>query len=301
MNSAVTTEPTDGRTGDYEGFWARTFDHLTRFFSLPLNAVSSAIIVAMLLMALGAPLIAPFPFDLVATDEQWQGPSAKHWLGTDQYGRDILSRIIYGSQISLLVGFITVWFAMVLGVTIGAISGYFGGKIDELIMRIVEIFMAIPGIVLALAIVAMLGPSLINLILAISVYRVAQFARITRGSFLSVMAQDYVEACRAQGMGGMRIMFLHALPNCLGPIVVLATVLLGNVILTEATLSFLGLGIQPPLASWGGMISDGNEYLVFAPWMSVFPGIFLLLTMLSFNLLGDGLRDHLDPRGKSVL
>ena len=252
-------------------------------------------------MALLAPWLAPYDFAEVNTAEQWQGPSAKHWLGTDQYGRDILSRVIYGSQISLLVGLCTVTLAMLLGVTIGAISGYFGGLIDEVIMRIVEVFMAIPGIVLALAIVAVLGPSLLNVIIAISVYRVTQFARVTRGSFLQVMAMDYIEACRAQGMSGWRIIFLHALPNCVGPIVVLATVLIGNVILTEATLSFLGLGIQPPLASWGVMIRDGNEYLMFAPWMSVWPGVFLLITMMAFNLLGDGLRDHLDPRGRSVL
>ena len=276
----------------------RLAEHLKRFFSHPLNAISGIIIAVMLTMAFTAPLIAPFPYDLVATDEQWQGPSAKHWLGTDQYGRDVLSRIIYGSRISLLVGFITVVIAMVIGVAMGSIAGYFGGKVDEILMRVVEIFMAVPGIVLALAIVAMLGPSLVNLIIALCIYRIAQFARITRGAFLSVMALDYVTSCRALGMNGFRVIMFHVLPNCLGPIVVLATVLFGNVILTEATLSFLGLGIQPPAASWGVMIADGNEYLVFAPWMSVFPGIFLLFTMLSVNLLGDGLRDHLDPRGE---
>ncbi len=301
MEIAAAPERMAGAQEEPIGFRARLVSHLKRFFSHPLNIVSGTIIALMLLMAMTAPVLAPFPYDLVATDEQWQGPSVKHWLGTDQYGRDVLSRIIYGSQISLLVGIVTVVAAMLVGVTLGSVAGYFGGKIDELVMRVVEIFMAIPGIVLALAIVAMLGPSLINLILALSVYRIAQFARITRGAFLSVLAEDYIIACHAQGMGGVRIVLRHVLPNCLGPIVVLATVLLGNVILTEATLSFLGLGIQPPLASWGVMISDGNEYLVFAPWMSVFPGVFLLLTMLSFNLLGDGLRDHLDPRGRSVL
>lgn len=301
MEAELTGKSAIERSDEAAGLWERTADHLRRFFSHPLNAISAVIIAGMIAMALSAPLVAPFPYDLVATDEQWQGPSAKHWLGTDQYGRDVLSRIIYGSRISLLVGLVTVIAAMIVGITLGSVSGYFGGKVDELLMRIVEVFMAIPGIVLALAIVAMLGPSLLNLIIALSVYRIAQFARITRGAFLSVMEMDYIVACRAQGMNGPRIVLLHALPNCLGPIVVLATVLLGNVILTEATLSFLGLGIQPPQSSWGVMIADGNEYLVFAPWMSVFPGIFLLLTMLSFNLIGDGLRDHLDPRGRSVL
>ena len=275
--------------------------HLKRFLSHPLNCISVSVVTAMVLMAVFAPLIAPYHYAQVNTAEQWQGPSARHWLGTDQYGRDILSRVIYGSQISLLVGFTTVCLAMFIGVIVGSISGYFRGKVDEIIMRIVEVFMAIPGIVLALAIVSVLGPSVVNVIIAISVYRITQFARVTRGAFLSVMAMDYIEACRAQGLGGARIMFLHALPNCIGPIVVLATVLMGNVILSEATLSFLGLGIQPPLASWGVMIKDGNEYLMFAPWMSVWPGVFLLITMMAFNLLGDGLRDFLDPRGRSVL
>jgi len=279
----------------------RLIRQLKRFFSRPLNLISATIIMAMVLMAVFASVIAPFHFAEMNTAEQWQGSSEKHWLGTDQYGRDILSRIIYGSQISLLIGFSTVGFAMFIGISLGSISGYFGGKIDEIIMRVVEVFMAIPGIVLALAIVSVLGPSVINVIIAISVYRVTQFARVTRGSFLSVMAMDYIEACRAQGLGSARIMFLHALPNCIGPIVVLATVLMGNVILSEATLSFLGLGIQPPLASWGVMIKDGNEYLMFAPWMSVWPGVFLLITMMAFNMLGDGLRDYLDPRGRSVL
>lgn len=275
--------------------------HLKRFFSHPLNVISTGVVVAMVLMAILAPLISPYHYSEMNTAEQWQRSSAKHWMGTDQYGRDVLARVIYGSQVSLLVGFITVGFAMVVGVIVGSISGYFGGKIDEVIMRIVEVFMAIPGIVMALAIVSVLGPSVTNVIIAISVYRVTQFARVTRGSFLSVMAMEYIESCRAQGMGSARIMFIHALPNCIGPIVVLATVLMGNVILSEATLSFLGLGIQPPLASWGVMIKDGNEYLMFAPWMSVWPGVFLLITMMAFNLLGDGLRDYLDPRGRSVL
>ena len=280
---------------------ARVSHHLKRFFSQPLNGISATLALIMVFLAICAPVIAPYPYDEVHIEDQWQPPNPRYWLGTDQYGRDVLSRIIYGAQISLTVGIATVVLSMTIGVVIGATVGYFGGKVDEVIMRIVEIFMAIPGIVLALAIVAVLGPSLINIIIAIAIYRITQFARVTRGAFFSVMAMDYIEACRALGMRGGRLVFRHALPNCIGPIVVLATVLLGNVILSEATLSFLGLGIQPPMASWGVMIADGNEYLMFAPWISVFPGIFLFITMISFNLLGDGLRDYLDPRGRSVL
>jgi peptide/nickel transport system permease protein len=275
-------------------------DSLGVFFSHPLNAISATVILAGVLIALLAPVIAPFPYDAVAPNEQWLPPSFRHLLGTDQYGRDVLSRVIYGARVSLMVGLVTVTIAMVAGVIIGAVAGYFGGAVDDVLMRIVDVFMSIPGVVLAIAIVAMLGPSLVNLIFAIAIYRITQFARITRGVFLSVMAQDFIEACRAQGMGHLRTIFRHILPNCLGPIIVLATVLLGNIILTESTLSFLGLGVQAPTASWGVMIADGNEYLMFAPWMSVFPGIFLLITMMSFNLLGDGLRDHLDPRDRSA-
>jgi peptide/nickel transport system permease protein len=277
--------------GLFRLFWRR----LTRN---KLNLVSLGVILLMVIMALAAPWITPFPYDQVAPAEQWQAPSAKHWLGTDQYGRDILSRCIYGARVSLFVGIVAVTFSLILGVLLGACAGYFGGVVDEVIMRIMDMFMAIPAIILAIAFVAMLGPNLRNLIIAIAVYRIAQFARVTRGSVLSLKEQEFIEACRAMGQYHPRIVFRHLLPNCLAPIVVLASVIIGNIILTEATLSFLGLGIQPPMASWGVMISDGNEYLMFAPWMSVFPGLFLMVTMLAFNLLGDGLRDALDPRLK---
>lgn len=273
---------------------------LRRFFAEPLNVLSAALTLGLILMALFAPLLAPYPFDMVAPDQQWEPPSLKHWMGTDEYGRDILSRVIYGARVSLAIGLAAVGFAMVTGVAIGAVAGYAGGLVDELIMRVVEVFMSIPGVVLALAIVGILGTSLPTIIVALSIYRVTQFARVTRGTVLSVKVQDYVSACHAIGMSNSRILFLHILPNCTGPIIVLATVLLGNVILTEATLSFLGMGIQPPMASWGVMIAAGNEYLMFAWWVSIFPGVFLLLTMLAFNLLGDGLRDFFDPRGRAA-
>ncbi len=276
-------------------------DGLRRFLEDPLNLISAGLALVLIAAALLAPVISPYPPDLVAPDSQWQGPSWEHWMGTDQYGRDVLSRVLYGARVSLMVGIVTVVLAMIIGVGLGALAGYLGRVADEILMRLVDIFMSIPGIVLALAIVGLLGPSLTNIIIALAVYRIAQFARVTRGSVLSVMAQDYIGACRAIGMSGRRTVLLHVLPNCIGPIIVLATVLLGNVILTEATLSFLGMGIQPPTASWGVMIADGNEYLMFAPWISIFPGLFLLLTMMAFNLLGDGLRDHFDPRGRSVL
>ena len=272
-----------------------------QFAADPLNAISLGLVVLLLALAILAPVISPYPPDAVSPADQWQAPGWQHWMGTDEHGRDVLSRVLYGARISLFVGIATVLLAMLAGVAAGALAGYRGGLVDEIVMRVMDILMSIPGVVLALAIVGMLGPSLGNVIAALAVYRVAQFARVARGSVLSVMSRDYIGACRAMGMGSARTMLLHVLPNCLGPIIVLATVLLGNVILTEATLSFLGMGIQPPRASWGVMIAGGNEYLMFAPWISVAPGILLMITMIAFNLLGDGLCDHLDPRSRSVL
>ena len=274
---------------------------LGKFLREPLNAMSAGLVAAMLALAFLAPLISPYSPDAVSAGEQWQSPGLQHWMGTDEHGRDVLSRVLHGARISLFVGIVTVALAMAVGVAAGLAAGYLGGFADEIIMRLMDILLSIPGVVLALAIVGMLGPSLGNVIIALAVYRVAQFARVMRGSVLSVMARDYISACRAVGMGAARTMLRHVLPNCLGPIIVLATVLLGNVILTEATLSFLGMGIQPPQASWGVMIAGGNEYLMFAPWISVAPGVMLMITMIGFNLLGDGLRDHFDPRSRSVL
>jgi peptide/nickel transport system permease protein len=279
----------------------RRLDGICRFLADPVNAASAALAAILIATAVLAPALAPYPRDQIALEGQWLAPGLHHWMGTDQYGRDILSRVIYGARVSLSVAFIAIAAAAAVGIALGAIAGFFRGWIDEAIMRLIDILMSIPDIVLALAIVGLLGPSLPDIILALAVYRTAQFARITRGSVLSVMALDYITACRGIGMSSARIILQHALPNSVGPIIVLATVLFGNVILTEATLSFLGMGIQPPEPSWGVMIADGNEYLMFAPWLSLFPGLFLLLTMLAFNLLGDGLRDYFDPRGHSVI
>ncbi len=296
------TQPDAGRTGPAAlAGRSRRYVGLRRFLDDPLNAISVGLVALLLLLAILAPLISPYPPDELMPADQWHAPSLQHWMGTDEHGRDVLSRVLHGGRVSLFVGIVTVALAMAAGVAAGAVAGYRGGFVDEIIMRLMDILMSIPGVVLALAIVGMLGPSLGNLIAALAVYRIAQFARVTRGSVLSVMARDYISACRAVGMGPGRTMLLHVLPNCIGPIIVLATVLLGNVILTEATLSFLGMGIQPPQASWGVMIAGGNEYLMFAPWISVAPGALLMVTMVAFNLLGDGLRDHFDPRSRSVL
>ncbi len=286
---------------DQHGNWGLFVDSFKRFLSSKLNRFSFGLTMFLLLMAVAAPVLAPYPFDQVDPANGLLSPSWDHLMGTDNAGRDILSRVLYGARTSLSMGILTVLFGLVIGVFIGALSGYVGGMVDEVIMRIVEIFMSIPGIVMALALVSVLGPSLPFIVLALSIRRITQFARVARGAVLSVKNQDYIIACHAVGMSDLRIVFGHVLPNCIGPIIVLATVLLGNVILTESTLSFLGMGIQEPTPSWGTMIAQGNEFLTFAPWLSIFPGGFLFLTMIAFNLLGDGVRDHLDPRGGSVV
>lgn len=285
----------------YRSEWSLFCESFTRFLEPRLNKFSFGLTLFLIAIAVFAPWIAPFPFDAVDPALGLSPPGWPHLMGTDQAGRDIFSRVLYGARTSLSIGIVTVLLGLVIGVSLGAISGYVGGWVDEVIMRIVEIFMSVPGIVMALALVSVLGPSLPSIILALSIRRITQFSRIARGSVLSVKSQDYVTACHALGMSNIRIVFGHVLPNCIGPIIVLASVLLGNVILTEATLSFLGMGIQEPTPSWGTMIAKGNEYLTFAPWISLFPGGFLFLTMIAFNLLGDGVRDHLDPRGGSVV
>jgi len=271
------------------------------FLETPMNRVCFWLTVLLIAVAILAPVLAPFPFDKIDPLNGLTAPNATHLMGTDEAGRDIFSRVLYGARTSLFIALITVLIGLVVGVTIGAVSGYYGGWVDEIIMRIVEIFMAIPGIVLALALVSVLGPSLPSIILALSIRRITQFARVVRGSVLSVKTMDYIAACNGLGMSASRIIFRHVLPNCIGPIIVLSSVLIGNVILTESTLSFLGMGIQEPTPSLGTMIAKGNELLTFAPWISLFPGLFLFLIMICFNLLGDGLRDHLDPREGSVV
>lgn len=282
--------------GAHQTALARFFESFRVFLSKPLNVTSFFLTIMLCLVAILAPVLAPYPYDAVDLSKGLSPPSWENLLGTDTAGRDVLSRLLHGARMSLQIALATVAFGMIVGVTIGAIAGYFGRWVDEILMRIIEVFMAVPGIVMALALVAVMGPSIPSIILALSIRRITQFARVSRGAVLSVKTMDYVAACHALGMSDLRIIFLHILPNCLGPLIVLSSVLIGNVILTESALSFLGMGIQEPTPSIGTMIASGNEFLTFAPWISLFPGLFLLLVMLGFNLLGDGLRDHLDPR-----
>lgn len=270
-------------------FWqALTRDRLTVW--------GLALILGMGVMAVLAPVIAPYRYDTVILSDRLQPPSAAHLLGTDQFGRDIFSRMLYGARVSLTVGLGGVAIAMAVGVTLGAIAGYVGRWIDELIMRSMDILLALPYIVLAVALIAMVGPSLGNLILVISITRIPQFARITRGSVLTLRESEYISAARVVGQREWRILLFHILPNCLTPVVILASMSVATAILTESALSFLGLGIQPPAASWGSMVADGRRFMLDAPWIATFPGIAISLAILGYNLVGDGLRDALDPR-----
>jgi peptide/nickel transport system permease protein len=247
-------------------------------------------------IALLAPLL-PIP-DPAATD--WgavrKGPSAAHWFGTDELGRDVLSRLIWGAQASLLAGVVSVAIALGLGVPLGIIAGYFGGWTDAIISRCTEALLAAPFLILAIALAAFLGPSLTNAMIAIGISATPIFIRLTRGQVLSVAAEDYVESARAIGLSTPRILRRYIFPNVLPPVLVQATLTVATAIIAEASLSFLGLGQQPPAPSWGSMLNTAKNFLNQAPWMALWPGIAIFMVVLGFNLLGDGLRDALDPR-----
>ena len=260
--------------------------------------VALVVIVALILIALFAPLIAPYD----PTKQSWsavrKAPSLAHWFGTDEVGRDILSRIIYGTRASLSAGVISVGIAISIGVPLGLLAGYLGGKVDAVLGRITDAMLAVPFLILAIALAAFLGPSLGNAMIAIGVTATPLFIRLTRGQTLSVVKEDYVEAARAVGNPGWRIALRHILPNVMPALLVQATLTIATAIIAEASLSFLGLGQQPPAPSWGSMLNAAQRFLTNAPWMAVWPGLAIFVTVLSFNLFGDGLRDALDPRTK---
>ncbi|MVW72943.1 nickel transporter permease [Bordetella sp. 15P40C-2] len=256
----------------------------------------AAIVLAMVIVAVFAPMLAtydPFQTSFMAIRK---APSAAHWLGTDELGRDIYSRMLYGARASLMAGVVSVAIAVVIGVPLGLISGYFGGWIDSVISRFTEALLAIPFLILAIALAAFLEPSLTNAMIAIGVSAAPKFVRLARGQVLAVKSEDYVQSSRALGASDARIILRHILPNIMPPLIVQATITIATAIIAEASLSFLGLGLQPPNPSWGSMLNTGKNFMVQAPWMSIFPGTAIFLVVLGFNLLGDGLRDALDPR-----
>lgn len=227
-----------------------------------------------------------------------QGPSAEHFLGTDNYGRDILARLIYGGRISITIGIVTALSALTVGGLVGAVAGFYGGKLDNIIMRIMDVFLGIPSVLLAIAVIAALGSSIINLMIAVAVSYVPIYARVIRSSVLSIRSKEYIESARAVGTGDFRIICKHIVPNAIGPLIVQATLGVGEIIIAAAGFSFLGLGIEPPLPEWGQMLSEGREVIRSMPSQVIYPGLCIMITVLSLNLLGDGLRDALDPRLK---
>lgn len=255
------------------------------------------VLIALALLAPVLPMLDPAQQNLGAEEK---GPSWTHWFGTDNLGRDIFSRVIWGARISLLVGTVAILFSLVIGMTLGLTAGYFGGKIDYLISGTIDLFWTFPAFLLALAFAAALGGSLTNVMLAISVSYWASFARLVRGQSLTVRERLFVEASRALGASNWRIMFTHVLPNCLAPLIVWASIGVADAITIESSLSFLGVGTKPPAASWGYMLYSGKTFIEESPWIATFPGLAILIAILGFNLLGDGLRDVLDPRLKGL-
>ncbi len=268
-------------------------------FKNKMAVVGMVILLVLFFVGVFAPLIAPYDYAVQDLQNTFQHPNAQHWFGTDKFGRDIFSRVIYGARVSLLVGFIAVGIAVVIGGALGAISGYYEGKIDNVIMRIMDIIMAIPNVLLAIAIVATLGTGLVNMMIALGISAIPRFARVVRATTLTIRREEYIEAAVASGVSDFQIIVMHILPNCLPPLIVQISLGVADAILMAAGLSFIGLGIQPPDPEWGSMLSEGRQYIRGWAYMTYFPGLAIVLTALSLNLLGDGLRDALDPKMKN--
>ncbi len=273
--------------------WRRIQKNKSAMFGL-------AVIILFAVISISANFISPYESAIKQNAAvRLQGPSGAHIFGTDSYGRDVFARIIYGSRMSLTLGFATTLFSVVLGGLLGAAAGYYGGRIDNITMRICDTLMCIPTILLALAVIAALGPSMTNLLIAITVSNTPGFVRLVRASILTVVEQDYIEAARACATPDFRIIYKHIIPNAMGPIIVQATMSIAGMILAASSLSFLGMGIQPPTPEWGAMLGEAREYMRTSWYLVLFPGLAIAFAALAFNLLGDGLRDALDPRLKN--
>ncbi len=280
--------------GPLSGFRRLTRDLLRR---KPLGAAGGAVALALFLVAVFADALAPYGFNATSLLQALQKPGAAHWFGTDELGRDVLSRVVYGARVSLYVGLAATALSVILGSLIGVVSGYFGRGVDLVLQRLVDAWMAFPGLVMVIVILALLGPGLWSVILALGLSYAFPLSRTIRSATMVVREQPYIDASRAVGASHRRILARHVMPNIMAPIIIVASNSLGFVILVEAAVSFLGYGVPPPQPSWGGMLSaTGRQYMVRAPWLSVFPGIALGLAVFSFNVLGDALRDLLDPR-----
>ncbi|UCH26399.1 MAG: ABC transporter permease [Trueperaceae bacterium] len=278
-------------------------DLLRRIWLRKSAAIGLVGVLVVTVVAVFAPLIVPQDPNRQDLFARLQPPNAEHLLGTDNFGRDQLSRLIYGARISLTVGVVAVLIAAALGSLLGLVAGYFGGLVDNLLMRLIDVLMAFPTLLLAIVFLAMLGErvgGLLNIMIAVGIASTPHFARLVRGQVLSIKQLDYVEAARALGGSAGRLMTRHILVNSLSPIIIYATLRIATVILTEASLSFLGLGVPPPTPTWGGMVAEGTKLLQRAPWLSLIPGVAIMMTVLAFNLFGDGLRDALDPRLRGI-
>ncbi len=267
-----------------------------RFVRYRPGLIGLGLIALLIILAIFAPLIAPYDPTEINTPLRGAGPSASYWLGNDDIGRDILSRLIYGTRIALIVGIGATAIAVAIGVTVGATAGYFGGRVDFVLSRLVDTLMAFPLLALLLTLSAVFGPSLRNVVVVIGLTVWASYARLVRAEVLSLRERDFILAARASGAADRRIIFRHIVPNALGPVIVIASLAIGGIIILESALSFLGLGVSRPTASWGTMLSDGREFIRNYPHIAIAPGVAITITVLSFNLVGDGLRDALDPR-----
>lgn len=267
-----------------------------RFKNNPMCMLGLSLVALLFFIALFGPLIAPNDPILVNTPDRFQSPNRTYWFGTDEFGRDIFSRILYGGRIAVQVGMVSVTVAFVGGIVLGLICGYYGGIVDTVLSRLLEIWLSFPDILFVIAVVAILGPSLNTVILALGFLSIPAYARIVRGSVLSTRQELYVEAARSVGVGNNRIMLRHILPNVVAPLIILSSMRFGGALLTGAGLSFIGLGAQPPSPEWGAILSTGRMYMYQAPWITVFPGMAIAVFVLGVNMLGDGLRDVLDPR-----
>ncbi|MGO1589413.1 MAG: ABC transporter permease [Alkalibacterium gilvum] len=286
------TQQLDSNVVRFQEFWKK-------FYRNKSALIGGLLIVLLILVAIFGPFLTPYDPNAQNYDSLLLGPSSEYWFGTDHHGRDIFSRIIHGMSITLRVGFSSVLMGMTIGVSLGVIAGYYGKWVDTIIMRFMDILLAFPGILLALAIVSVLGGSINNVIISVGIFSIPVFARISRGSTLEVRELEYIEAVKALGASDFRIIIKHVLPNILSPIIVQATLNIATSVLTASGLSFLGMGAQPPTPEWGAMLSDGRNYMWDAPHVATIPGLAIVVVVLSFNIFGDGLRDALDPKTKN--
>lgn len=295
MNLLTSHSPSTTFDQSHFSFWRYI---LTRILRNPMGVIGLAIVLVTIFTAVFAPLLAPYDPYEQNLSQALKGPNSDHLLGHDDLGRDILSRIIYGSRISLKVGLITIAVSAFVGIIVGGFAGYMGGWMDEILMRITDILLAFPGILLAIGIMAILGPSFNNVLIALCIVGWKSYARLVRGEILKEKEKEYILAAQALGYSRLRIIFFHLIPNTMNSVLVMATLGIATMIIAEAGLSFLGLGTQPPEPSWGGMLSEGREYILQAPHLTTFPGLAIMILVLGFTFLGDALRDALDPHIK---